>query len=97
MIGTVTAGNVAAGQVFGLPDGSALQVTVFRLETPSGVQLNEVGVQPDEVVERTPEDVRVGRDPQLDKALAYLREQSEIGESARPTIALTSGRALAWR
>jgi len=72
LIGTVSAGNVAAGEIFPLSDGSALQVTVFRLETALGRQMNRVGVRPDAQVDRSPGDVRDGRDPQLEAALTYL-------------------------
>jgi C-terminal processing protease CtpA/Prc len=65
---------VAAGQIFPLSDGSALQVTVFRLESPLGRDMNHVGVEPDESVERTAADVHAGRDPQLEAGVAYLAE-----------------------
>jgi carboxyl-terminal processing protease len=74
VIGTVTSGNVAGGQIFPLSDGSALQVTVFRLDSALGHSLNRVGVQPDERVDRSAADVRQGRDPQLEAGLAYLGE-----------------------
>jgi carboxyl-terminal processing protease len=77
VVGTTTAGSVAAGRVFALADGSALQVTVYRLESSAGRPINAVGVQPDIPVERTPLDVRSGRDPQLHAALAYLADAPE--------------------
>ncbi len=72
VVGMTTAGNVAAGQVFPLSDGSALQVTVHRIESAAGRRLNGVGVRPDLVVSRTAADVLNGRDPQLEAALTYL-------------------------
>ena len=43
ILGTNTAGSVAAAQVFGLPDGSGLQVTVFEILSADGKPLNKVG------------------------------------------------------
>ena len=85
IIGATTAGNVAAGQVFPLSDGSAVQVTVFRIETPLGTRLDGVGVRPDQAVERTPADVRDSRDPQLEAAMSYLSRVLNHPSSARPT------------
>lgn len=73
LIGTRTAGNVAAAQVFPLADGSALQVTVLEIRSGSGRTLNRVGVEPDETVELTPEDAAAGADPPLEAALGHLR------------------------
>ena len=40
--------------------------------TPKGRFINEIGIEPDVVVERTEEDYHAGRDPQLDKAVELL-------------------------
>jgi carboxyl-terminal processing protease len=76
VVGTNTAGSVAAGRVFALADGSALQVTVSRLESAAGITINEHGVEPNVFVARGPDDVRNGRDPQLESALAFLADGS---------------------
>jgi carboxyl-terminal processing protease len=57
-----------------LSDGSALQMTVERLLTGNGRVLDKVGVTPDEPVPLSIADIQAGRDPQLDAALAYLRQ-----------------------
>jgi carboxyl-terminal processing protease len=75
VIGTKTAGAVAAGVPVPLADGSGLLVTVQVITSPSGRVLNEVGLEPDQVVELDPEQFRVGKDTQLDAALSYVREQ----------------------
>lgn len=80
IIGTATAGNVAAGEIFPLSDGAALQVTVFRLASAQGMPMNHVGVIPDERVERSPTDVRTGSDPQLAAARAYLAPLTRTGD-----------------
>lgn len=77
VIGTKTAGAVAAGVPFPLADGSGLLVTVQLITTPSGKVLNEVGLEPDQVVELDPVQFRSGKDTQLDAALTYVREQAD--------------------
>ncbi|HWQ28783.1 MAG TPA: S41 family peptidase, partial [Dehalococcoidia bacterium] len=56
-----------------LGDGSTLAVTSGVNVGPVSGRSLEGGVQPDEYVARTFDDLAAGRDPQLDRALAYLR------------------------
>jgi carboxyl-terminal processing protease len=60
-----------------LSDGSELRVTVAEWLTPSGKQISGEGVVPDIYVEMTQEDFVEERDPQLDRAVEYLRELNE--------------------
>ena len=73
LVGTPTAGSVAAAQVFGLPDGSGLQVTVFEIRSSDGKPLNRIGVTPDEVVD-TGVPNAAGDDPALSRAVAILHD-----------------------
>jgi carboxyl-terminal processing protease len=75
VVGSDTAGSVAAAQVFGLPDGSGLQVTVFDILSADGKPLNKVGVVPDEVVQPTGSDPTSGSDPVLARAVEILHDQ----------------------
>ena len=74
IIGTTTAGSVAAAQVFGLPDGAGLQVTVYEIRSPDGKVLNRVGVTPDEVVESNATAASQGDDPVLSRAIEILHD-----------------------
>lgn len=76
VVGTTTAGAVAASVVMPLSDGSALQLTIEQVYSGGGALLDRVGVQPDEVVDLDLADLRLGHDTQLEAALAYLREQA---------------------
>ncbi len=49
-----------------------IRVTIARWLTPNGRQINDVGLEPDVVVELTQADVDANRDPQLDKAVEIL-------------------------
>jgi carboxyl-terminal processing protease len=77
ILGSNTSGSVAAAQVFGLPDGAGLQVTVFEILSAGGKPLNKVGVVPDEVIEPDPADTAGGADPVLSRAIEILHDQSE--------------------
>ena len=55
-----------------LPDGEVLEYAVGDFVTAAGRRLEGAGVQPDEVVPLTPEDLRQGRDPVLAAALAWI-------------------------
>jgi carboxyl-terminal processing protease len=72
VIGTKTAGCVGIATRLQLDDGSGLSVSIAKLLGPSGEELNKVGVTPDEVVAVGRADLAVGRDPQLQRALAIL-------------------------
>ena len=52
-----------------------LQLTVRRLVSANGTQINRVGVTPDETIPLTTQDLESGRDPQRDRALQLLRQR----------------------
>ena len=91
VIGTKTAGAVAAGVPVPLADGSGLLVTVQMITTPSGSVLNEVGLEPDQVVELDPAQFRVGKDTQLEAALGYVREQAAARGSRQGLVPEPAG------
>ncbi|MEO5960983.1 MAG: S41 family peptidase [Opitutaceae bacterium] len=72
IVGRKTAGAVLASWFYGLPDGGELQLSREDYVAPKGRRIEGNGVEPDIVVPRTLEDVRHGRDPDLDEALRVL-------------------------
>jgi carboxyl-terminal processing protease len=76
LFGKRTAGVVAGGQPFSLSDGSGFQITVVDILSGNGAKLNRVGVNPDQQVETSPDDVRRGRDTPLEAAVLYLWDRS---------------------
>lgn len=50
----------------------AVRVTIARWLTPNQRQINEIGLEPDYVVEITDEDLTAGVDPQLQRAIELL-------------------------
>jgi carboxyl-terminal processing protease len=74
LIGTRTLGKGSVQVAHTLSDGSQLRVTIARWFTPNGRAIHGQGLEPDIQVERTEEDMATGRDPQLERAIAYLLE-----------------------
>ena len=56
ILGTQTFGKGSVQTIMPLSDGSALRLTTARYYTPSGRVIQENGIQPDIIVERTPVD-----------------------------------------
>jgi carboxyl-terminal processing protease len=75
LIGEKTFGKGSVQRVHELSDGSSLHVTVARWLTPNGTQLDKVGLTPAVQVPLTDDDRKAGRDPQLDRATAWLLGQ----------------------
>jgi carboxyl-terminal processing protease len=75
VVGQKSAGSVNLATDVSLSDGSAIRVTVRRLLTSKGAQLDGAGVEPDESVPLSAQDLEAGRDPQLNRALALLEQR----------------------
>jgi carboxyl-terminal processing protease len=74
LVGARTFGKGLVQETFALPDGGAIKMTTARYLTPSGRDIDRVGIAPDVVVDE-PSDAHPGEpghDPQLDRALALL-------------------------
>ncbi|MDP2936117.1 MAG: S41 family peptidase [Dehalococcoidia bacterium] len=73
IIGEETFGKGSVNRFHELSDGSALYVTFARWLTPKGRLIEGKGLLPDIEVPQTEDDRQAGRDPQLDRALEYLK------------------------
>ena len=58
LIGTRTFGKGSVQSILPLKDGSALRLTTAKYYTPSHRTIHEKGIEPDHVVEMTPEQMR---------------------------------------
>ncbi len=74
LIGTTTLGKGSVQSSQTLSDQSELRVTIARWFTPNGRAIHGTGLVPDIKVEVTEQDLAADRDPQLDRAIAYLVE-----------------------
>jgi len=75
LVGEKTFGKGSVQAVENLDGGASLKITIAKWLTPNGHSINDRGIEPDVVVELTPDDFENGRDPQLDKALEVLRSR----------------------
>jgi len=87
LVGETTYGKGSVQNPHQLSDGSSLRVTIARWYLPEGDNLDGHGIAPDVVAALSPEDAEAGRDPQLDRAVEYLR--GDVAVTREPT-ALTS-------
>jgi carboxyl-terminal processing protease len=84
LVGDHTAGCMATTSETRLSDGSSLWVTSQHvLIGDSGTELEGIGVTPDIMAPRTPDDIVAGRDPGLDAAVNYL-ESVTAGSAPQP-------------
>lgn len=72
IVGTTTYGKGVVQTVKDLGDGSALKLTISNYYTPNGVNINGVGIEPDEKVEPTENEKE---DRQLQRAVEVLLKQ----------------------
>ena len=72
IVGEKTYGKGVIQNVFQLTDGSVLKLTFAEYFTPNESKINEVGIEPDSVVE-LPEDEENTTDTQLEKAKELLK------------------------
>src|SRR5207245_1355008 len=75
IVGVTTYGAVIGTGAYQLMDGSSIRTPGSGLWNVSGQNLENFGVPPDVYVDNTPEDFLKGRDPQLEKAVAVLKEE----------------------
>ncbi|PIR52866.1 peptidase S41 [Candidatus Peregrinibacteria bacterium CG10_big_fil_rev_8_21_14_0_10_49_10] len=74
IVGKTSYGKGTVQEVFELPGGSSVRITIARWLTPNGTDLSMHGIDPDIEVERSKEDMQQDRDPQLDAAVKLLLE-----------------------
>ncbi len=73
LIGEKTFGKGSVQQVEDLRFRNSLKITVAKWLTPNGRSISDEGIEPDIEVERTEEDIKNDRDPQLEKAIEIIR------------------------
>jgi tricorn protease len=78
-------GEVGSGGGYPLADGGAIFIPNYAEWAPDGTWLIEgTGVVPDMTVEDDPTALMAGKDPQLDAAIAYLKERLTAEPVIRP-------------
>ena len=72
LIGQKSFGKGSVQELVDLGQGASLKITIAKWLTPNGISISEGGLTPDIEVKRTLEDVKAGKDPQMDAAVIYL-------------------------
>ncbi len=72
LVGTKTFGKGSVQELLKIGANTSLKVTVARWLTPNGLSISDNGLTPDYEVKISADDVKAGRDPQQDKAIAIL-------------------------
>ena len=73
IIGESSFGKGSMQELIELSGGALLRVTVARWYTPKGTNIDHSGIKPDIEAVRTFDDINHDRDPQLDRALEFLK------------------------
>jgi len=76
IFGTRTAGMALPSICERLPSGDGFQYAIAKYTSEGGHPLEGRGVIPDEEVRLTPSELLTGKDPVLDRALAWIRTQT---------------------
>lgn len=74
LVGKKSFGKGSVQELIPANKETSVKITVARWLTPSGKQIHNVGISPDEEVALSADDVKNQRDPQMDKALEILKK-----------------------
>lgn len=75
LIGEKTFGKGSVQEIEEAGQGTTLRITIAHWFTPKGRTIDKEGLKPDIEVKMTDEDFNADRDPQLDKALEYIKSK----------------------
>ncbi|MBU2566355.1 S41 family peptidase [Patescibacteria group bacterium] len=78
IIGNQTFGKGSVQDYTEFEDGSAVKITIAEWLTPLQRSINSTGITPDFEIDRTLEDYNENRDPQLDKAIEYIKDPNSV-------------------
>lgn len=73
LVGEKTFGKGSVQQIEELRFRTSLKITVAKWLTPKGRSISDEGIEPDIKVEKTEEDTKEGRDPQLERAIEIIK------------------------
>jgi carboxyl-terminal processing protease len=74
VVGEASFGKGTVQAVTDLKDGSGLHITVAKWLTPKGNWVHGKGITPDVEVKMTEADINSGKDPQMERALDFLKD-----------------------
>lgn len=74
LVGQDSYGKGSVQQLTPVSSGGLLKITVARWFTPNGRNIDKEGIAPDKKVDRSVEDIKVKKDPQLNYAIEKLQK-----------------------
>lgn len=74
LVGDKTFGKGSVQELVNITSETSLKITIARWLTPNGVSISEHGIEPNFTIKYTPEDKKINRDPQLEKAIEILKQ-----------------------
>lgn len=74
-VGAKSFGKGTVQELDNLKGGSLIKITIAHWLTPKGQLIDKNGIEPNYKIDLTDDDVRNGRDPQLDKALEMIKNK----------------------
>jgi carboxyl-terminal processing protease len=74
LMGEKSFGKGSVQTVEELPNGGILKVTIARWFRPNGKNIDKEGIEPDQKVTRTEDELKTSKDSQKDAALRFLRK-----------------------
>jgi len=76
LIGKESFGKGTVQELASLKDNSLIKITIAHWRLPAGQLIEKNGLNPDYEVNLTDEDIKAGKDPQLEKAIEVLEAES---------------------
>ncbi|HRH25412.1 MAG TPA: S41 family peptidase [Parcubacteria group bacterium] len=73
LIGDTTFGKGSVQELLPVTKDTSIKVTIARWLTPNGNSISKQGITPKIVIKRTEEDIKTGRDKQLERAVEFLK------------------------
>jgi carboxyl-terminal processing protease len=92
LVGVKSFGKGSVQKIFSLPDGSGVKITTAHYHTPTGKDINEVGIEPHEKVEFEGRSMGGPDDTQYQAAAKSLVEKIEAAQALSTAGALPSAR-----
>jgi carboxyl-terminal processing protease len=81
LVGKKSFGKGTVQELVPLKDNSMIKITVAHWRLPGGQLIEKNGLKPDYEVSLTDEDVKAGKDPQLEKAIEVLEKEIQNSKS----------------
>lgn len=84
VVGETTFGKGSVQEyIDNFPDGSALKLTAAEWLTPKKRSIDKKGLAPDIAVALTDQDIKDGKDPQLDQAIATVNKKPDVAPAKK--------------